>query len=111
MGSGDKWCRHRTAFDKDKHPVCEVGVDYHGFKYGNHPCLGEGANPLTVCPKFSPYTKAELKAREERFTKRLERIGMIRSAIIADIGNASTSGTIGCPACKTGIVRFSRPNK
>lgn len=110
----NSWCRHRTPFT-DEHPVCKVGVDYHAFPtpwYGPNgmmPCLGETPEARARCNQYSGYTAEEIAAAESELSARFARIGAIRKAIIAEHdASGSTGGDMPCPACKTGIVSWSR---
>jgi hypothetical protein len=111
VSSRNGWCRHRTAFDKEKHPTCKAGVDYHQFR-GNFrlmPCLGESAEAIARCPQFAPWTPEENAAREKAWRERFDRIGIIREAIIAAVGSTGErAGRMPCPACKTGTVSYSQ---
>lgn len=110
MGSGDKWCRHRTPFS-DEHKVCNAGIDFRQFpqNYDQMPCLGKNAEARALCPKYSGWTKEELEAKEKRFAERLNRMGTIRQAIIAAVKSTGVrSGKMPCPCCKTGTVGYSQ---
>lgn len=109
--SGTGWCRHRTAFDKDKYPVCKAGVNYHEFggTFRDMPCLGENAKARARCPQFSGWTPEEIEAREKRFAERFERIGIIREAITTAVKVTGVrAGQMPCPACKTGTVAYAQ---
>lgn len=109
--SRNTWCRHRTPFDKEKHPVCKVGVDYHQFdqRHSNMPCLGQSAEARAGCPQYSGYTPEEIAKHEADMKAGFERIGTIRQAIVANVkATGQRQGYIPCPACKTGTVGYSQ---
>ena len=108
MSSGDKWCKHRTAFTSE-FKTCKVGVDFHAFK-PPMPCLGEDpAAALARCAQFEAHTPEELAAREAERDARMKRFGVIRPAIVENVKKTGIrSGSIPCPACKTGNVRYSQ---
>lgn len=108
----DTWCRHRTGFDEKKHPVCQVGVDYHQFRkpsthvagvlaYIDMPCLGERPEDRARCSKYSAWTQEEIDQREIEIEQSLTRIGDALKAIRqATGGKRGVAGIIPCPACQ-----------
>lgn len=114
----DLWCRYRTPFDKDKHPVCKVGIDYRKFpqNFKLIPCIGANPDSKVLCPSYSPLTKQELQEKEDRIQARFKRIGEIREAIVETVkksgnppkGREVVTGRIPCPCCKTGTVGYSQ---
>lgn len=110
MSSGDKWCVHRTPFGKE-HKTCKVGVDFHKFPMGTNdmPCLGQTAAAIALCSQYLAKTPEELAAREAMLTERFARIGIIRAEIVKRVEETKQrSGSMPCPACKTGTVRYSQ---
>lgn len=109
--SRNAWCRHRTPFDAKQFPLCKAGIDYHAFdqRHDHMPCLGENADAIARCDKYSGYTPEEIDAAEAETKARLARIGVIRKSIIAEHeANGSNGGQMACLACKTGTVSWSR---
>lgn len=114
----DTWCRHRTAFDDKKHPVCQVGVNYHQFRqpsphspgvmaYIDMPCLGEKPEDCARCPKYSGWTQEEIDQRELDIEASIARIGQAIAAIReAAAGKRGVAGEIPCPTC-TKPLRYS----
>jgi hypothetical protein len=108
----DTWCRHRTAFDDKKHPVCAVGVDYHQFRqpsphspgvmaYIDMPCLGEKPEDCARCPKYSGWTQEEIDQREIEVEASIARIGVAISAIREHTKRQrGVQGDMTCPCCK-----------
>lgn len=111
----NSWCRHRRPFTK-VYPVCKVGVDFHQFlgprpiaTQSEMPCLGETARAKARCDQYSGYTSEEIAAAEAEWEDRIARTVTIRKAIMAEHeSSGSNGGQIPCPACKTGIVSWSR---
>lgn len=105
---GDDWCRHRTPFDKQEHPVCKVGVDYHRFDRNNMPCLGESEAAKAGCPKYLAYTPQELADREARMNKRINDTLLARIAISKHIDESGKpAGVMECPVC-SGKLHYSK---
>lgn len=117
MGQRDTWCKHRTAFDEKKFPVCKVGVNYHDFRTASPyngqlaymgdtmPCLGENNEAKARCSQFCGWTAEEISAREARVKASIERIGKAIEAIRKVVGGekasrAGVSGQIPCPTCE-----------
>lgn len=104
----DKWCRHRTAFDREKFPVCKVGVNYHEFRevkpgltwMQSMPCLGESAEAIARCPQYSGYTDEEIAQHERDAEDSMKRIGEALKAIREHTkGERGLQGQIPCPTC------------
>lgn len=108
MGTRDTWCRHRTAFDREKFPVCKDGVNYHEFRetlpgltwLHSMPCLGESPEAIARCPKYSGYTDAEIEQRERDVEASMNRVGAALKAIREHTkGKRGLQGQISCPSC------------
>lgn len=98
----DNWCRHRTAFDRDKFPVCKVGVDYHQFDgpFNTKPCLGESAEAKARCSQYSGWTAEEIAEREREVEASMNRIRAAITAIREAVGGKrGLGGSIPCPTC------------
>lgn len=110
--TGDTWCKHRTAFSSDI-KVCKVGIDFHQFMAPGQmdmmPCLGKSPEAIARCLQYCGHTDEELAERERDMNERCERMGKIRKAIVTHIDKTDEwVGTIKCPACESGTVRYSR---
>ena len=110
--SGDKWCKHRTPLSREV-KECKVGVDFHQFEipggWDMMPCLGQSPEAIARCPKYCGHTAEELAEQERDMEERWARMGTIRKAIVAHIDATNEwSGSIPCPACESGTVRYSR---
>jgi hypothetical protein len=104
------WCRHRTPFTSE-FKTCKIGVDFHKFprQHDLMPCLGQTAEAKALCPKYSGYTSEEIEAHEKSLAESLDRMAIIRQAIIANVkATGQRQGRIPCPACKTGTVGYSQ---
>lgn len=108
--SRDPWCKHRTAFDDKKFPVCKAGVNYHEFKvageYGKYygdqmPCLGRSVTDAkTRCQKFENWTREEIDARRRKVEATMDRIRKAMAAIMeAADGKRGVGGQVTCPNC------------
>lgn len=110
---------------------CEAGVNYKELAgppedgYGLRlPCHGPDyrtgrgvplprADVVVACPKRLEPTEEEIEAEERESAERMNRMGKVRSAIVAHLGGpwnkgtAGASGSIPCPCCG-GTVRYSR---
>ena len=80
------------------------------FMKGELPCLSRGGS----CEKCEFPTAAEIEAEEREWKERLEKSGTARKAIVERLGGPwkrgmpGASGSIPCPICTTGTLRFSR---
>jgi hypothetical protein len=103
-------CRH-YSYKPGEGPQCAKGVDM-----GRH-----GANQTRLCMPNPPvgenchhreeYTEAERVAWQEFAQARAKRVFLIMGAIPGsqrDRGSWGKSGTIKCPACEAGTVRWAR---
>lgn len=105
---GDTWCRHRTPFDREKHPVCKIGIDYHQFRedvpalgwLSRMPCIGENSDARTRCPQYSGRSPEELAEEERELELHLDRIrGAMVAIREATKGRRGLQGKIVCPSC------------
>ena len=130
--SGDDWCVYYAGFYDRTKPLekrthCNAGVEYASvetkieYTYCNfgdrsvygaksaHPCFKRQAHLTHGCPKARYYTLEELAARHAESDKSIRLYSLVRAAIISHLNGAKGgAGTIDCPACKTGTVRYSR---
>ena len=105
----DPWCRHRTAFDRKKFPVCKAGVDYHQYDgpFDMMPCLGSSPQAIARCPQFSGWTAEENAARELEYQQAWARITLAIKAIReAAQGDRGCVGRTACPSCN-GHLHYS----
>jgi hypothetical protein len=113
-------CRHFTGLMND---ACDVGVAYatvrdESVRPFRLPCLtvswrNKTEPCATTCPKFSAFTANEEKAQMTEFAKATDRMLLARTAIVAVVGkwtkgSGNASGTMTCPCCKAGTLRYSR---
>lgn len=112
-----KSCRHFNGvlgpgMRKD-HKPCLAGLNFRDYNTDTNgrglalACLGEGNK---VCPKFDPYTQAEVDADEAEWKKIIAESLGVRAAIataMESAGAKSGEGEIDCPVCKTGRVHYS----
>jgi hypothetical protein len=102
------WCRHRTPFTSE-FKTCKIGVDFHKFprQHDLMPCLGQTAEAKALCPKYSGYTSEEIEAHEKSLAESLDRMAIIRQAIIANVkATGQRQGRIPCPACVRAEYNF-----
>lgn len=109
----------RLAYNSSERGQCAAGVYYDDVqKPGSMmPCFHPEPNrPRAECEKCSWKTPeeiiAETAAREEAFQKSMARLALCRPAIIEHSGYTArnqngASGTLPCPACKTGTLHYS----
>lgn len=111
------WCKHYNGTARNE--ACEAGVKYADVtdtttRPYSLPCIGESNKAGVTCAKCEFPTAEEVEADERERKERAERRMTIRQAIVAHLGGPwkrgtpGSSGSIPCPACKTGTVRFSR---
>jgi hypothetical protein len=110
-------CRH---FNGLMNAACDAGVSYasvkqtrtggHGF---NFPCFKDRMEGC-ACEKQSFQTDAEINAEIEESDRRFQNTMTARMAIVEHLGGTwkrgspGVSGSIACPVCKAGTLRFSR---
>lgn len=114
------WCKHYSGTANEK---CRAGVIYTDVAQGRGttsyslPCFrpDHKYNPLgATCDKCEFRTEEEAAAMEEEGKQRLERMWIVRKAIVEACGGPwrkgmkTKAGMIPCPVCKSGSVNFSR---
>ena len=111
-----KHCRHFNGvlgpgMRKD-HKPCLVGLNFRDYNTDTGgrglalACLSEGT---IKCPKFDPYTQAEVDADEKEMQEWIKKTLGVRAAIIAGmeaVGAKSGEGECDCPACGTGRIHY-----
>lgn len=102
-------CIHFTGLIRE---VCEAGVRYRDVRdeskrpYG-FPCL-KRTEATTTCDRCQFPTAEEAAAAERKMLDALARVGVARAAIVeATGGRRGVSGTIPCPCCEAGTLRYS----
>lgn len=104
------WCKHyRGRYHND---TCEAGVIYADLPVipaDQSPCFGPGRNGCSL----AEYPTAEEIAAEDRmFREAMERTKKARAAIVSHIGpwkrGEGAGGSIPCPVCETGTLKYSR---
>jgi hypothetical protein len=105
--------RRCVHFSGISQPACRAGVAYEtvedpkpngGYRL---PCFADdGARTACEHARFPTREEAEERERESHASTR--RINLVRAAIVtATEGKRGVAGTIACPACEGGTVRFS----
>ncbi len=108
-----KFCKHYRAMSENK--TCELGISYEKFKGKSDlcPCFKEQPAP-SPCDKAEYLTPEEVEAENKWLAERIANVGKARQAIVEELGGPwrkgtlGGSGTIDCPVCGTGVLRFSR---
>lgn len=110
------FCNHYRAMAN--HNTCEAGVPYSqfaGMPYDKRPCFRrDGESPRPGCDRAEWPTAEELAAEEERWAKRFADVVAARIAIEEHCGGPwkcgmpSMGGSLKCPICPTGTLRYSR---
>lgn len=130
--TGDDWCKHYAGFyDRDsvtgQKLQCDVGVIYDSVKKEvffttqahdqstpskhkvAYPCFRHQAHLTDGCAKCHHHTPEELAEIHAERDRSFERMALIRTAIEGALAGAKWgSGTIQCPACKSGLLRYSK---
>lgn len=108
---------HRSQYHND---TCEAGVEFakfHDLKWEDRPCCcpadkAVGTHPL--CELSAYPTKEEQEAEEREVAALFARTDNARKAIVDHLGGPwkrgmpGSAGSIPCPICTTGTLRFSR---
>lgn len=118
MMSRENWCKHYTGTAYGD--TCKAGVKYELVVLGkgtpecSYPCF-KNRNPLGAkCSEQVFETTEETAARKAEDAKQFERFGKVRTAIVAHLGGPwkkgmpGNTGSIPCPCCAGGTVRFTR---
>lgn len=111
------FCKHFRSMSE--HETCEAGVEYDSLKgipFDKRPCFMRGKDRQVCggCDLAEFPTVEEVAAQDAEFRKRLERIGVARDAIVKACGGPwkkgkpGSSGSIPCPCCDGGTLRYSR---
>lgn len=104
-------CRHFNGIHgpgmRKDHIQCTVGLkpmDYveHDGRMNTWPCIN-GNKTTEKCPKFDPYTQAEVDKDEEEWNVHVEIILAAHKAI----PKTGAAGTVECPKCK-GKLNWTR---
>lgn len=105
-------CRHFSGLMQK---TCRAGVAYadirdesagpgNGYRF---PCFSDDG-ACTSCPSASFLTPEEVAEREAKSRRSTQRICTVRAAIVAHTeGKRGVGGSIPCPCCEGGTVRFS----
>lgn len=108
-------CRH---FNGVMSKVCEAGIRYDDVKKLREdgkvslPCLLHVDSKN--CQKLNCMSFAEAEAKAQEWEDRLSWVAIARAAIVAVLGpykngiSESKSGSMPCPICNTGTLRYSR---
>jgi len=123
------WCKHYSGlFDRmEKKTHCDAGVEFESvrtpvdfilkrqrgdtYPYPHTeawPCF-LGQNKLAKpCPKCEFPTDEEIKAHDAENTAYCNRMLSARIAIVSATGGKhGVAGSIACPVCKTGMLKYS----
>lgn len=115
MSKHSEFCKHYRAMSE--HTTCEKGVAYDDFKglsFDQRPCFERDGVAPPGCALAEFQTPAEREERRKEIAARFANIGTARQAIVEHLGGpwkrgtAGASGTIKCPVCPNGTLRFSR---
>jgi hypothetical protein len=99
-------CRHYDYhFGPGFGPSCRAGVDL-GERGDVKPCMPAVIAKDATCPLREEWTEEERAAWGAWAAHSMARTIVVLAAIPS--GPGDTGGTIPCPACGTGTVRFSR---
>jgi hypothetical protein len=113
----DGGCKHYTG-EIYRHKACAAGVEVRkrvggsdlGW-LGRTPCLpGNSLSkspPAFTCEHYSEPTKEELEEQEREHKASFARIVKARAAIVAAGAKPRTQGTLTCPVCEKGALRWS----
>lgn len=103
-------CLHFTGLFRQTH--CKAGVCYDEVKDTStrpyrFPCFADNGISRT-CPHAQFPTAEEAAAEKRRSDERHARVSKARAAIVEHtIGKRGVAGTIPCPCCEGGTLRFS----
>jgi hypothetical protein len=109
------WCNHYRAMSTND--TCEAGVPYEQFKgvpHDKRPCFGPGRECPVACGQEVYPSAEEIAAEQKEMEARFQKTVTARQAIVASLGGpwkrgmAGAQGSIPCPVCTTGTLRFSR---
>lgn len=110
-----EFCKHYRAMSD--HKTCEKGVaydDFKGLKFEQRPCFERRGVAPPGCPLAEFPTKEEREERDRRDAEMFSNMATARQAIVEHLGGPwkrgmeGSSGTIKCPVCADGTLRFSR---
>ncbi len=108
MAEEAKHCVHFRSMQND---TCKADVRFDTFnevKFYDKPCFGGiGA----VCAKYEARGMENVLKRFDQFEASFKRLDIARKAIIKETGGKrGLQGTIACPVCATGQLRYSVAN-
>lgn len=92
------WCRHYGYKDG---PLCAVGLDL------TEPGKAQRCMPNPIgprCPSREDLNEAEIKAHQDEAVARASAALMV----VAMIPSEGREGSFACPACRKGMVRWTR---
>ena len=111
-----KHCRHYSydlAVVDAGGPCCAKGIDLSG-PGASSVCMPkpfEGFPDKRACKKREEYTAVERDEWKKWQAEAMGRMIIVLAEIPGDVKDRGKTGTLKCPACKTGTVRWTRaPN-
>ncbi len=116
MRGSRQFCNHFRSMSE--HKECAAGVAYEslrGIPFDKRPCFCTNGKPHGGgCDKAEYPTPEEIAARDAEIQRHFQDMALVRTAIVAHLGGhwkkgmEGGGGSIPCPVCEKGSVRFSR---
>jgi hypothetical protein len=108
------WCIHYRYNRDEKITTCEAGVDYTTLPklFSIRPCFlteaGESKPGAATCSKLRRPTPEEIKTHEVWLKERHKVLFKAMALCLEHAeGRRGVAGSIFCPACTTGVLRYS----
>jgi len=115
MSRHSEFCKHYRAMSE--HTTCKKGVaydDFKGLKFEQQPCFEKDGVAPPGCALAEFPTAEEREERRKEIMAQFAKMATARNAIVEHLGGpwkrgtAGAAGTIKCPVCSEGALRFTR---